>query len=487
MFQDQEEIHEVSNSLASLKKKHDAVKKQVLKKEESLEQVKKEIQQLGLQEGNAEFQVFETSSKLEQLKTALSATGMKSDEEEMNTRIYQHMLDRMKKDIIAMSIKQKEQEKSLKQKDHILHVERDKSRKTKEQKLQSKAVFDQLMKNIDQEQKDRKERIFALQKSIKNKEESVQRRMERIRRQQEIAEAAANENKDSTEKKMRETFMLHKLWSAFMRKKMDREMSGSHSIDEAFKKIKTATGVTDVQELVQKFLTREQTYSELLLAVSDSERRIDQLKKDNEQLRARLHELQMDSQDNDENSGHVIEPEDIIDLRKQLDDVNMTTELKRSKFYNVEIVNDQVSGWAKRVSVKIDDTLTNDQAEKADIVDLFELISTKVCEILDQVKEEDPEEPAKNIMNDFLTDDFVNKNIRVRPISGRTVADETKEVRSYGSRAQVGTESQEDQEDNSNKMDILELEEQRGKIKDKRAEFMKVQQEKKRAEANEKK
>lgn len=37
-----------------------------------------------------------------------------------------------------------------------------------------------------------------LHRSIKNKEEAVQRRLERIKRQHEIAEAAANENKDSS-------------------------------------------------------------------------------------------------------------------------------------------------------------------------------------------------------------------------------------------------------------------------------------------------
>lgn len=31
-----------------------------------------------------------------------------------------------------------------------------------------------------------------------------------------------------------------------MRKKMEKEMKNSHQIDEAFKSIKTATGVTDV-------------------------------------------------------------------------------------------------------------------------------------------------------------------------------------------------------------------------------------------------
>ena len=37
----------------------------------------------------------------------------------------------------------------------------------------------------------------------------------------EIAEAAANENKDSSELKMRENLFIQKLWNSFMRKKME--------------------------------------------------------------------------------------------------------------------------------------------------------------------------------------------------------------------------------------------------------------------------
>lgn len=129
------------------------------------------------------------------------------------------------------------------------------------------------MRNIEKEQRDRQERIQELQKCIRNKEESVQKRIDRQRRNQEIAEAAANENKDSSELKMRENLYIQKLWNAFMRKKMEKEMRNSHDIDEAFKAIKTATGVTDVGEMVKKFLTREQTYSSLLMNVSESERK----------------------------------------------------------------------------------------------------------------------------------------------------------------------------------------------------------------------
>ncbi len=207
------------------------------------------------------------------------------------------------------------------------------------------------MKNIELEQKERKKRIEELQECIKNKEESVQRRIERQKRNQDIAEAAANENKDSSELKMRESLYIQRLWNAFMRKKMEKEMKESATIDEAFKAIKTATGVTDVQEMVRKFLTREQTYSQLLMNVSESERSIDKLKKDNEELRSRLHELKIDAGENGGAAGGF-QDEEIIELNNTLANVQKDYSLMQEKFKKINIVNDQVSSWAKKVYVK---------------------------------------------------------------------------------------------------------------------------------------
>ena len=61
------------------------------------------------------------------------------------------MLDRMKKDLLSTKIKSCEMEVSLKSKSHILDTEHLKHRKTKENRLQSKSIFDSLMKNIEKE------------------------------------------------------------------------------------------------------------------------------------------------------------------------------------------------------------------------------------------------------------------------------------------------------------------------------------------------
>ena len=86
-------------------------------------------------------------------------------------------------------------------------------------------------------------------------------------------------------------------------------MRSSQQMDDAFKQIKTATGVTDVQAMVRRFQQREQTYSQLLITVSSSEARIDVLKRDNEELSKRLHELKIDSSDNQGNGMDAAAPD----------------------------------------------------------------------------------------------------------------------------------------------------------------------------------
>lgn len=67
----------------------------------------------------------------------------------MFQRSYAHMIERMKKDLIAIKISANELSESFKQKEGIMNEEQDKSRKTKEQRMQAKVKLENLMKQID--------------------------------------------------------------------------------------------------------------------------------------------------------------------------------------------------------------------------------------------------------------------------------------------------------------------------------------------------
>ena len=75
---------------------------------------------------------------------------------------------------------------------------------------------------------------------------------------------------------------------------MDKEMQRYGYIEKAFQDIRTATGQSDVNEIVNKFLSREQTYTTALMAVSENERKTEDLMAQHEKLSAKLHDLQME-------------------------------------------------------------------------------------------------------------------------------------------------------------------------------------------------
>ena len=150
-------------------------------------------------------------------------------------------------------------------------------------------------------------------------------------------------------------------------------MKSSSQIDEAFKTIKTATQVSDVQDMVRKFLTREQTYSQLLKTVNESEAKIDVLKRSNEELRSKLHSLTLDSssQGKPSDANAVVDQDsDIIILHNDLGQVMKEYHRLGDRFKGINIVNDQVSNWSKKIYAKFG-VLTQDETFKEKPLDLI--------------------------------------------------------------------------------------------------------------------
>jgi hypothetical protein len=144
------------------------------------------------------------------------------------------MLDRLKKDLISSQLKSQDLKDSLKQKNDLVVEQSEYQRKAKQDRIQAKMKLEQVIMQIDQDQMERRERISALNKSLTNKSEALQRRITRVRHQQEIAEMAANQNKDQNEIEMQYKFLVHCLWTKFLTRKMKNEMKNHAQIEQAF-------------------------------------------------------------------------------------------------------------------------------------------------------------------------------------------------------------------------------------------------------------
>lgn len=165
----------------------------------------------------------------------------------------------------------------------------------------------------------------------------------------------------------------------------------------------------------------------------------------------------------------------------------------------VQLVNDQVVGWTGRIAQKIDQQFSDNIFSQFDgkdhhklLASMFEKISDAVCKQVQQNvidsddhfgEGEDGEKPLINLtafLNDFGNQDFLDKNVRVRPVSGQTRGgdlDETKTNNNDGATAggkslMMGGIDPTDDEEKFNKMINLDMEEQRKNIKLKREEFI---------------
>ncbi len=160
----------------------------------------------------------------------------------------------------------------------------------------------------------------------------------------------------------------------------------------------------------------------------------------------------------------------------------LNSDLLNEKYKKINIINDQISGWAKRVFGKFGALVDHESLKNGneDLVKVFEGMSTVACQELEKLTQTQ-EEAAENemgveygdVFTDFATEDFIQKNIRVRPVSGVTHGDETRDGRASNvSKGVMGSEANEDGEEatNWNKIANLELEDQRKAIKLKQRE-----------------
>ena len=158
--------------------------------------------------------------------------------------------------------------------------------------------------------------------------------------------------------------MVQKMWSQYYKMKMNKEMKKSFMIEDAFQKIRSQTAITDVQEIVHKFLTREQTYAQLLQAVTEHEKKLDILRKETEEKKDFISKLQIEHNavvkgvqvKTNPKSADQTETE-IMQLGNEVDFLEKELENLTDRRKKIHLVSDQVGGWSNRVVSKLNSQL----------------------------------------------------------------------------------------------------------------------------------
>lgn len=337
-----EEHQEVSTQLNILRKKHDQSAEFTLRQQKALDTLKFEIDHLGQIENTGSEGLSSLQERVEGTEKKIADMKSQQDDANMSTLVYEHMLERMKQTKLYLELKAQDLQHSLRSKRQVLKEELERHRRAREVKSQARVALDKLKKTVDRDRLDKEEHLASLEEDRKLKEENAAKREERQKRQQEITEKAANEDRDVEERRIKDSLFMHRLWARFLESKLQKEMQKSNSVEEAFQKIRVTTGLDEVNEIVERFLTREQTFSQLVTNVSSSEKRLASLRSDNLELEDKITKLKIAGAEN-QNEAEL----------KQIEVLSRDNAANDVKIGKIGFVYERVLRWFTRMNNKL--------------------------------------------------------------------------------------------------------------------------------------
>ncbi|KAL4510478.1 hypothetical protein ABPG72_004632 [Tetrahymena utriculariae] len=288
-----DEKSDLKRRLVELRRKHDILKNKANKNETDIEKLKQENKALIDEEELLNTQKEGVFKEEGRLREEQENTTFLMQEAEWTKKSYLFMKDRLKRDKIVNQLKQQAIEEELSIVRKCYQQADYQSQMSKQFSDNAQRILDEMLKNVENEKNQIDNKLSSFKNQLIMWEENEKKKLDRSFREKEIAEHAIYD-KDAQEKKLRALLLVHKFVSGMLKDKMEREMQKFQVVEESFQKIKTATGQTEMKNIVSKFITREQTYGELLGQIANHEKKIDYIKKRNEGLENELVQLKQD-------------------------------------------------------------------------------------------------------------------------------------------------------------------------------------------------
>ena len=377
------EEKEISSQLASIKKKYDKLKDQNSKKKQQLKKLKLEIQEVNTWAKGLEEEKQNYREKQEQLQSQLKDVQLLIEEEEHNQKVYRNMLERNKKEQLRLDKQSSKLYENLRSAKMILNKEKEKSLKSQEDKFESVNLARRIQSSMEDDQKKQERRLEMLEKTMQMQRDLSVRREERFRRQANIAEKAANEDRAQQENRYLESLLLHKFYYLFLKRKLENEKRARSNYEEAFQHIKQATGLGSLDEIVEKFLTREETYNELLISVNEAEVNLEELKSEYDGAKQKLKELSILHEKN----SFVFMDKDYFGVEKELYSQQRDYETKKSAYYRTSKVYNDSLEWASKMLSEMGGAEVGSSLNLKEVFDLFE---EKLAQLIEEAQK-DPE------------------------------------------------------------------------------------------------
>ena len=282
-----EELYRLQELAKDLRRRYDDYKQRAVRKTRELEAKLDSIKDLENDAVNPSEEDTPTTRLLRQLENRFDKALIKYNEAHSIQKTYQQIVKRLSDERVTFDAQLQGMDKAIKAKERDLAELVLLGHEANASKDKAKAELAEVENALHKERRDR-------EKDLRDRREMVRQR------EQMNAETARMRQKREDDAAARDAAIARKK-EAELRAKMGEEERRRASVagkldnyEDAFLRIKDATGVADIHEVVTKFMTQEDTNNNLKQLTKDGQSRVEALKEEIDQMKQKIDALKLD-------------------------------------------------------------------------------------------------------------------------------------------------------------------------------------------------
>jgi len=289
----EDEYLELSEFLGQQRTKYDELRTTYREKQKVLKTLQDECEHLAriTHLNDTSTDVFRDNSMA--LNKKLVQIRARTEEGQFRSSTYRHMLNRLEGDRLLLD-KQLERLQHLKkeaEREH--HHVKQMTHNQRQRRNQLEKKRRELADRIRLATAKREKRLEEAREALKEQVRMQTRRETREKKRRQIALEVAGDLGEEEEERLKKQYVTKQMYATFLAGKLEKNVARSSALQQGFQKIKNATGLSEVDDILQKYLTRDDTFESLQKAAKDAEDQIDTASAEQRELQTSLESIQL--------------------------------------------------------------------------------------------------------------------------------------------------------------------------------------------------
>mmetsp|Transcript_12778 Transcript_12778/g.16472 ORF Transcript_12778/g.16472 Transcript_12778/m.16472 type:complete len:669 (-) Transcript_12778:230-2236(-) len=289
------ELAQARAELSQLRRTHDRLKDETTAKQKLVQELTRQLEELRRMSNPENFQ-----SAPGETQTALHVQKIEAQVQENHSKVQaaiiqkqslHHMIRRLTDEILSIKKSTKKLQQQMRSVDNELSSSTLHYQHAKQELKNEERKLDSLKNKVDARKKQQEDRMQGLERIMEERSIIMERQEERLKKRDEIIARSAGEIMEDEEERLKRAYVVRNVYSTVLEERVTQHRDELTKLENTFQQIKNVTGLSDVDEIVEKFLSRSEKNAQLEALAEEIRGRIDGLKTGNQQLKQRLADL----------------------------------------------------------------------------------------------------------------------------------------------------------------------------------------------------